>query len=395
MSDLKTKPAPPAAERAESLEEEAPRRSVGEFLRDMGDFFHPSNLRDHFSREKVSNALKTFAWVAPLTVLIWVWAEREQLDDLPGQSVPIEVRIPGANKVGTILSPADRNVVVTVRGPRGRLDALRAELSQRAVDQRVILDLDPQLEPRSDYTFAAQPLLQRSDFFQRFGVTIKEVSPTQLTVSVSELVTIEAPVQNPPAAANIGLESVYEPSVVRLTARMEDLEAYFRVADAKRDYFVYPDLSRLEMVSKPGNYELKNVPLLPSEPLRGKVISIEPKTVNTTLQVLEPNATWTMPSMPVFLSHPADLLDRYDVDYDPFLERVTLVGKREMIEMLAAGRLQGAAPKARLEVTPADAPPAAQPREKTVQFDLPEGVSVSPADRAKKVRFTVRERSGD
>src|SRR5688572_16294126 len=35
--------------------------------------------RDTFSREQIISSLKSLAWVAPLTVLIWIYAEREQL----------------------------------------------------------------------------------------------------------------------------------------------------------------------------------------------------------------------------------------------------------------------------------------------------------------------------
>src|SRR4051812_4321732 len=46
--------------------------------------------RKHLGREQVLGFFKNLLWVAPLTVLIWVYAERQQLDkkDL---TVPIEV----------------------------------------------------------------------------------------------------------------------------------------------------------------------------------------------------------------------------------------------------------------------------------------------------------------
>lgn len=208
-------------------------------------------------------------------------------------------------------------------------------------------------------------------------------------MAVSELETVEVPVRNPPTEQfpNLGTESVYDPPFVRVTAKKQDL------AD-RNALEVYPDLSGRDL-TKPGAYELKGVPLVPGPALQGKQMTIQPTTVNATLQVREADMSYTMNSMPVYLSHPADLLDKYRVEYDPFLERVTLIGSREMIEAIRDGRLQGGAPKAELEITGSDAPPAAQPREKGVQFDLPEGVTVSPADRSRKVRFTIRERSGD
>ncbi|MCC6240509.1 MAG: hypothetical protein IT448_09455 [Phycisphaerales bacterium] len=351
----------------------------------------PANLRTHFTHDKIIDALKTLAWVAPLTILIWIWAEREQLDKLVGQTVPIEVRLPGTNKVGNILIPRERNVVVTLTGPRKQLDAIRSALSQRALENRIILDLDPKLEPKADpYSLTTQTLLQRSEFFSPYGgVTISDVSPSQLTVVVSELETIEVPVRNPPAEqySNLDAESVYDPPFVRVTARKQDL--------ADRDALeVYPDLSGRDL-SKPGTYDLKALPLIPSTELRDKNPTFQPSTVNAILQVHAANISYVMNSMPVYLSHPADTLDKFKVQYDPFLERVTLIGSREIIDAIREGRLQGGAPKAILELTASDAPPAAQPREKTVKFDLPEGVTVSPQDRSRKVSFSISPRNSD
>ena len=36
-------------------------------------------FRDTFSREQLVSALRSLIWVAPLTVLIWIYAESEQV----------------------------------------------------------------------------------------------------------------------------------------------------------------------------------------------------------------------------------------------------------------------------------------------------------------------------
>ncbi len=388
MVEPKHHPAPPA--RTASTDAGSSSRGVRRFFSDLGHQLRSVRIRERFTRDNFISFLKTFVWVAPLTILIWIWAEREQLDTLSGQTVPIEVRIPGTNKVGTIITPRERNVVLSLRGPRAQLDAIRTQLSQRAIEQRVALDLDPQLDPSDkDYNFSAQALLQRSDFFEPYGVTITDVSPAQLAVVISELQTLDVPVRNPPAEQfpNIGPETSYEPSVVRVTGKKQDLLD-------PASLYVYPNLTGRDL-SKPGTYDLKSIPLLPSPSLESKQVTLSPTNVNAALVVREANIAYTLNSMPVFLSHPADMLNKYQVDYDPFLERVTLIGRRETIDAIASGKLAGAAPKARLEITNADAPPNAQPRTKVVQYDLPEGVTVSPADKAKQIRFTVRERSGD
>jgi len=50
------------------------------------------SFRDAFGRQQLVDALKAFLWVAPLTILIWIYAEREQLSTQKNFPVPVEVR---------------------------------------------------------------------------------------------------------------------------------------------------------------------------------------------------------------------------------------------------------------------------------------------------------------
>src|SRR5947209_13465364 len=77
--------------------------------------------------ERVVDMLKTLIWVAPLTVLIWVYAEREQSDRRDNVTVPIAVKINATNRIVVLVDPPDKNLVVTLSGPRTAL--------QRVIDQ--------------------------------------------------------------------------------------------------------------------------------------------------------------------------------------------------------------------------------------------------------------------
>src|SRR3954467_3445784 len=66
--------------------------------------------RERFSRENVMNSLRTLAWVVPLTILIWIYAEREQLATEPVVIIPIDVKTTAPNRVVTLISPADKNI---------------------------------------------------------------------------------------------------------------------------------------------------------------------------------------------------------------------------------------------------------------------------------------------
>src|ERR1051325_4762153 len=72
--------------------------------------------------------LRTFLWVAPLTVAIWIYAEREQVTELNDVRVPIEVRCDNPDRIATIVSD-DRTVAVDLSGPRANLDAVPDRLA--------------------------------------------------------------------------------------------------------------------------------------------------------------------------------------------------------------------------------------------------------------------------
>ena len=52
------------------------------------EYFIPSRrqIASLFTRENLVNFARTMAWVVPLTILIWVYAEREQVATAPGRS---------------------------------------------------------------------------------------------------------------------------------------------------------------------------------------------------------------------------------------------------------------------------------------------------------------------
>ncbi|HEY8666900.1 MAG TPA: hypothetical protein VIL86_09555, partial [Tepidisphaeraceae bacterium] len=78
--------------------------------------------RSAFTRENVIDQSKTLAWVIPLTFLIWVYAEREQVAKEEKFQFPIEVRSNDANKIVTIVEPRDKKMTADLQGPQANLE---------------------------------------------------------------------------------------------------------------------------------------------------------------------------------------------------------------------------------------------------------------------------------
>src|SRR3954470_17200953 len=86
--------------------------------------------RRHLNRESFLDGLKTFVWVAPLTVLIWVYAEQEQEKDEPTVQVPIAIKSTDPNRIVTLAPGNDQWITVDLRGPRSKIEAVKSELAK-------------------------------------------------------------------------------------------------------------------------------------------------------------------------------------------------------------------------------------------------------------------------
>src|SRR4051812_14869415 len=49
-------------------------------------------LQRSLSRDSLLAGLKTSTWLVPLTVLIWIYAEREQVYNAEDRTIPIDIR---------------------------------------------------------------------------------------------------------------------------------------------------------------------------------------------------------------------------------------------------------------------------------------------------------------
>src|SRR5207244_2887876 len=77
-------------------------------------------FRDTFSREQLLSSLRSLIWVAPLTVLIWIYAEREQVEPATAQ-FPIEIRSGAPGQVAHLADSRGGTVLATIRGPKAKV----------------------------------------------------------------------------------------------------------------------------------------------------------------------------------------------------------------------------------------------------------------------------------
>src|SRR5438105_12039747 len=82
----------------------------------------------HATRDKISDLFKKLAWVVPLTVLIWVYADQEQTDTERDVAILLAINSADPTRIVSVLTPAGDVPTVELRGPRSRLQYVRSLL---------------------------------------------------------------------------------------------------------------------------------------------------------------------------------------------------------------------------------------------------------------------------
>src|SRR5581483_2226964 len=152
-----------------------------------------SRFRHAFTRENIVGFLKTMAWVAPLTLLIWIYAEREQLateDNIPAR---IEVKSSDPKLVATLMQPnGEKTIMLTLRGPRSQLDKVKMELSRN--NAGIPIDVGTGLETGKSHTLFTLDQVVSNPLFSSNGVAVLDASPKTLNVDIDRLVERQVPV---------------------------------------------------------------------------------------------------------------------------------------------------------------------------------------------------------
>jgi hypothetical protein len=361
-------------------------------------------VAETFARDKMVEMLKQLAWVVPLTLLIWVYAEREQVTKESNETIPFELISPSNDMLVTLKPPQDSNVVVELEGPRARVQDVLQRLRGGAFPQGLRIQIDPALEPNRDHQLRTLSLIANNELFRHNGITVTRTQPDTINVTVDKIVEREARVEPAPGTPNLLEGTKFDPPFVKVRGPLNVLEPEGENAPAasaavpatgpstgpSARLIVYAHIPE-SLVTTPGTREVEDLDLsLPPPLTRDQRVSIIPSKVNAALQVRASDEEWTMPSMTVSLDQPKSVADKFKVDYDFSLPDVTLIGPKDIID--AIKKPDGPKPYAQLRVMAEDAGRGELRR--TVRYlDLPDRVRVSEKDRQREIAFRVERRS--
>jgi len=183
---------------------------------------------------------RTFLWVAPLTALIWIYAEREQISQAPDVRVQINLLSRSTDRIITVKNPTDSMVFLDIQGPRASVNELREVLAKAPLD----IYITPEVGYKGDISLV-EPLT-KSDLFKTYAVTVSAARPP-VEIKVEAKAAKRIPVKPRPLDKFVGTVT-FEPDSVIVEGPKESLESI-----KPENLVAYADMS--DFVSMPpGSY---------------------------------------------------------------------------------------------------------------------------------------------
>ena len=160
-------------------------------------------LRRGWTRQRARDVALTLVYVVPLTLLIWVWAQDQQIETATQQNVTVAVNHTDAQKVVTLLGSESGERLkrgpdgtlfadLTLQGPRVGLNAVIKTLRDEAPNSPFKLELRGGSTKRT--TVALRDPLAESALLRDAGVGVLEVSPADVIVSIEDKKQVQATV---------------------------------------------------------------------------------------------------------------------------------------------------------------------------------------------------------
>lgn len=339
--------------------------------------------REHLDSERVVDFLKQLLWVGPLTVLIWIYAERQQQFVQPGVAVPVELVSGDPTKAVRLLQPADGNVMLTVRGPKGAIDKLTERMRSPGGNAPVQIRVD------KTGRGGEQDLTIRGDSvgddprFRDAGIRIDGAQPETMVVRVEDIVERDVVVTQRPGDSP--WTATFEPAVVKVRGPASVVGNPATEPDPR--VAVYGEIAgRVDpTVSTDQDVVLRDVKLTVNNENRNVTLGVQ--TVTATLRPVAAD-TLTFDAVPVQVLWNADRSKSYDLSSvtPPTLPRVVVAGPKKEIDKLRA-------PGARIPPAAAVLPDAVQVGDNvaTIKFQFGPGVTVKePADPRVTVTLTAK-----
>lgn len=323
----------------------------------------------------MTEQIKTLLWVIPITLVIWIYAEREQVVVPNGPNVSgvrVSIRpIDGLSIEVLGFAESTPTISLQLTGPQQALERVREQLTTR-------IPLGVNIELGNIGVGNSQPInlldhLASQDVFKLNGVSVMKVQPENLYVNVERKIKKELPVLIPPDIDTLTPETHFTPATISVSGPESLVNS--------SDFRAFANLSSAQVPKKPGPYTLAAVPVKLS--LSSDKLQIDPPQVRADLLVRNPDVPFDIRGMYIYVKSPVAMLTKYDITLPngETIDETHVTGPADKIKLLEDHTFT---PQAVLEILPDDV----QTR-KQLTYILPEGVTVTPEDQKRQFDYTL------
>jgi hypothetical protein len=362
--------------------------------RTMLEYFHVPSAGGRFwrifsSREKMVEGVKTLAWVIPLTLLIWIYAVREQVvQPLSPNVTNVVVDFSSSDPSYGVQYSGDGQARVNLQltGPQQSLELVREDLTTINAGHPLGLKI---FIPSSMGLGNKQPInivdsIQSLDLFKNNGVTVQLSQPETLDVDVYKKGQCFPSVQIPASITNVSPDSRFSPTKVAVTGPDSLVQ---RVASG--EIKVVAKLEGYDQLKQPGQYSIPAVPLGFYPPEGTETLGISPNQVNADIVVTASDVDYEITdAIPIYLNTLETTWSRYDVSLTngDSVANIHVRGPQQAIDSIKSKVFPV---KAILDVEPTD---AGKDASRALHYELPAGVTVTGEDAAREVAFHLTRR---
>lgn len=304
-------------------------------------------LRRLGSRQRSTEILRTLVVVIPLTVLIWVYAERAQItQDSVDLSMGATLTDPALE--AAIVDPASSPIKLTLQGSRVSIEALKNELKHKSMDGKLNLSLPANFSHVGQQNADVALTLNSDPIIKDSGVFITMAEPTYVRVAVSKIISWDVAVALPPDMPVLLQNVVFDPPRVTVRGPQPAMETAYQ-SDSRT---ATVDLSNQPAALAGTGTQTITVSLRAPADTR---LTMSPQQVRMTFEVGTREREFTVPSVPIvvqkLLSHERD---QVSVKGSPVVQNVRVRGPANLVSKLE-GDNPSIRPTAVLRVRPEDA----------------------------------------
>lgn len=281
---------------------------------------------------KLFSKIETGVIVTMISVLVWLYAEGENVLDFNNQRMQVRfVAPPGQHLAITPQEPVP--ILVSIRASAGEKGWLDEQIRQGPI----IIEVQPDSDPASStQTVLLQTALAQSPL-GRLGINITATDPQTKTIQVEQLVTRKLPVTAAPTDVQFAERPIFEPREVTVTLP----ESVAKTADEARV------IGRLDALNL-GSYEVNSdvvatVPLEAPPHLQTPWTVLSQSTAQVTFNIRKLTDTLVIPRVPIRISADPLSLEEFEIGLnqsDIVLRDVRLSGPSDVIQAIRDERVR-------------------------------------------------------